>query len=48
MWWMQGSYEPDTNATNFDESTLHEGECQCGDEIEILDAEPIEFEDSVL
>ncbi len=43
-WWSRGSYESDTNATILDESTLHEGECQCGDEVEIFDAEYIEEE----
>lgn len=47
-WWCQGSYEDDTNATNLDDSTIHEGECNCGDGVEIIGAEPIEFEDSCI
>lgn len=45
-WWCRGDYESDTNATNLDDSKIHEGQCQCGDGVEILDAEPIDFEDS--
>ena len=38
-WWCDGDYEEDTNALNLDTSEIHEGECTCGGEIEILDSE---------
>lgn len=47
-WWCRGDYEPDTNATNLDDSVLHEGECQCGDGVEIIAEVPEEFEDAVI
>jgi hypothetical protein len=47
-WWCRGDYEPDTNFTNLDDSVLHEGECSCGDGVDILDGEPIDFEDAVI
>ncbi len=47
-WWCKGDYEPDTNATNLDDSEVHEGQCQCGGEEEIIDSEPIEFEANYL
>lgn len=43
-WWCRGNYESDTNATTFDNSKIHEGECGCGDGVETLHAEPIEDE----
>jgi hypothetical protein len=44
QWWCRGDYEPDTNATVLDDSVVHEGECECGGEVEILQTEVVEAE----
>jgi hypothetical protein len=41
-WWCRGDYESDTNATVLDDSKVHEGECNCGLDVEILEAEYVE------
>lgn len=38
-WWTRGDYEPDTNATVLDVSVIHDGECACGSEVEIIEYE---------
>ena len=44
-WWFEGDYEPDTNATNLDDTKINEGECDCGDALYIFDEESICMED---
>ena len=44
-WWQRGTYESDVNALSLDDKELPEGMCDCGDEVEVFDEEPIDFED---
>lgn len=38
-WWCRGSYENGTNATILDDTEIHEGQCGCGEDVEIIDSE---------
>ena len=47
IWLSRGSYDPEVNAVELDES-LHDGQCDCGEDTEIIDEEAEEFEDNVI
>lgn len=44
-WWQGGTFESDVNALTLDDSETPEDMCQCGDEVEVIEEEPIDFED---
>ena len=47
-WWQRGSFEPDTNATVLNDNELPDEMCQCGDQTEVFDQEPIDFDDNYM
>jgi hypothetical protein len=48
QWWQRGTYESDTNACCLDDNQKSEGMCNCGDAVEVINEEPIDFEDNYL
>lgn len=46
-WSCRGDYESDTNATNLDDSKIHDGQCD-HDDFEITGADPEEWDDNVI
>lgn len=36
-WWSRGTVESDTNALVLDDSVVNEGECECGEALEVID-----------